>query len=64
MSSAMARPAGATAFALKPSTSTRPMSAVGAQATEAPPLAKRFLRPHLLDLAAYTPIEPFDVLSK
>ena len=25
--------------------------------------AKRFLRPHLLTLAAYTPIEPFEVLS-
>ena len=27
------------------------------------PLAESFIRPHLRDLAAYTPIEPFEVLS-
>ena len=31
--------------------------------SEPPAAAKRYLRPHLLTLAAYTPIEPFEILS-
>lgn len=30
---------------------------------QAPPSAESFIRPHLRNLAAYTPIEPFEVLS-
>lgn len=34
------------------------------QQQQQPVTATQFLRPHLLKLAAYTPIEPFEVLSK
>eukprot|EP00882_Tetradesmus_deserticola_P026517 GHRQ01029265.1.p1 GENE.GHRQ01029265.1~~GHRQ01029265.1.p1 ORF type:complete len:148 (+),score=25.76 GHRQ01029265.1:478-921(+) len=34
------------------------------QQQQQPVTATQFLRPHLLQLAAYTPIEPFEVLSK
>lgn len=39
------------------------MRASTAETAEAAPSAEAFVRPHLLDLAAYTPIEPFEVLS-
>jgi hypothetical protein len=38
--------------------------AVQQQQQQQPVTATQFLRPHLLKLAAYTPIEPFEVLSK
>lgn len=58
-------------FALKRThryrSSTTVMQAAAEQMTAAPPQQQpsptQFLRPHLLKLAAYTPIEPFDVLS-
>lgn len=50
--------------------SSRPskLSVKATMASDAKPATKsaaeRFLRPHLLKLAAYTPIEPFEILSK
>jgi len=38
--------------------------AVAAAPEAAPPAAEAFLRPHLLALAPYTPIEPFEILSQ
>lgn len=46
------------------SSTVRPMAAGnGAAAATAAPAAVSFVRRHLLDVPAYTPIEPFEVLS-
>ncbi len=43
---------------------SRAAAAPASVESTAPVDATKFLRPHLLKLAAYTPIEPFEILSK
>lgn len=44
--------------------SERSQNGASAATEAAPPGGEAFLRPHLLGLAPYTPIEPFEVLSE
>ena len=59
-----ARPAdGAVGASRRCSVQTHAVTEQAPRSEGAAPLAESFIRPHLLKLAAYTPIEPFEILS-